>query len=96
MGYIFKTVKTPIIKEGTIEDNTVKRMITLWTNFAKYANPNPIEKDTLINVNWKPVCRNQINYLNIGANLEVGINPESERMTFWDNIFKLNPAINRL
>lgn len=61
-------------------------MITMWTNFARNGNPNPSTRDSLINVEWKPVKANTINYLDIDVELIVGINPEKERMTFWDEI----------
>lgn len=66
-------------------------MVKLWTNFAKTGNPNPIQ-----GVIWKPVRQNEINYVDIGETLTSNINPEKERMEFWDNIFKITPAISKL
>ncbi|KAI4468851.1 carboxylesterase [Holotrichia oblita] len=47
-----------------IEDKTIRRMVTLWTNFAKTGDPNPIE-----NVTWKPVTKSELNYLDINDTL---------------------------
>lgn len=59
----------------------------MWTNFAKTGNPNPLNKDNLINVEWKPVVNgNEMNFLDIDVELTAGINPENDRMKFWDDI----------
>lgn len=64
-------------------------MITLWTNFAKRADPNPENPDRLINVKWYPAHDYKVNHLNIGKYLtykEDG--PEQARMNFWDELDK--------
>ncbi|KAF5273122.1 hypothetical protein FQA39_LY07612 [Lamprigera yunnana] len=89
LGYFFKCVMAPSIIPGSVEDLTIRRCVTLWSNFAKYGNPNPLQLDSLINVCWKPVWNNTLNYLEIGDNLTTGINPEENRMKFWDEIYSL-------
>lgn len=91
LGYLFKTAATEDISEGSVEDKTIKRMVKLWTNFAKHGNPNPLEKDDLIDVKWEPVRNDQVHYLEIDADLKADMNPESERIRFWDHIFKFHP-----
>lgn len=87
---------TPQIDPGSTEDLTIRRMTTLWTNFAKYSDPNPKENNPLTDVVWKPVTINEMNFLEIGEELSVGVNPEADRMAFWDSIFGRYPAISKL
>lgn len=70
----------------------MKRITKLWTNFAKRGDPNPTVNDELMNVVWKPIVNEkEVNYLEIGDKLLTGVNPESDRMSFWDSIFRANP-----
>lgn len=96
LGYLWKSILTPELESGCLEDITIKRMTKLWTNFAKNANPNPIAKDPLIEVIWKPVENNQFNYLDIGEKLEASVDPAKERMAFWDGVFRAHPATSKL
>lgn len=68
----------------------MNRMISLWTNFAENGDPNPLEIDPMLNIKWIPVKGNQMNCLEIGADLKVGTNPEKDRMELWDDLVKLN------
>lgn len=88
MGYLFTNSITPRIFEGSIEDLSIRRVTSLWANFARYGNPNPIKSNPLINVHWPPVKEGQLNFLDIGENITVGVNPEAARMQFWEEIFK--------
>lgn len=63
-------------------------MSKLWTNFARYSDPNPREQDPLLAVEWKPVARNSLNFLDIGQELVAGENPDGERIAFWDDIYR--------
>ncbi|CAG9830810.1 unnamed protein product [Diabrotica balteata] len=57
---------------------TMKRMLTLWTNFIKYQNPTPTKEAILDNKIWPCiVCGNKINYLSINKTLEARIDPKS-------------------
>nr|XP_022902608.1 esterase B1-like [Onthophagus taurus]XP_022902609.1 esterase B1-like [Onthophagus taurus] len=98
IGYLFKLFLTPEDLElDSMEYKTIKRMTKLWATFAKTGNPNPTEKDEYINdINWKPVENNQINYLDIGPELKTYINPEKERMEFWDNIQEICETNSKL
>ncbi|KAJ3638223.1 hypothetical protein MTP99_001625 [Tenebrio molitor] len=92
LGYLFKNLLTPDIEPGSEEDLAIKRFVKLWTNFAKFGDPNPKVKDPVIDVKWKPVTKNEVNFLDIGKDLTTGINPEPERMNFWEDILKVNPV----
>lgn len=64
-------------------------MVALWTNFAKTGNPNSPINNELFNVQWRPVVEsNFLHFLDIGYELTTGVNPDQERMDFWDQIFK--------
>ncbi|KAF5298222.1 hypothetical protein FQA39_LY02646 [Lamprigera yunnana] len=89
LGYLFRTVITPKIKPRSVEENGMKVFTKYWSTFAKTGNPNPSEKQPFINVEWKPVEENKINFVDIGENITVGINPEESRMAFWDEVEKL-------
>lgn len=91
MGYLFKTkVLNNTVPEGTREDIAIKRITKLWANFAKYGDPNPKEGDELVDVEWKPVKSDEeVNFLEIGEKLSAGVNPDVDRMAFWDSIYNL-------
>ncbi|KAJ8664462.1 hypothetical protein QAD02_006124 [Eretmocerus hayati] len=49
-----------------------KRMIMMWTNFAKYGNPTPLgDSDKMLNIVWPPSGR-QGKYLDFGEKLALG------------------------
>lgn len=92
LGYLFNTIYGPQeLEKNSLEEIGMKRMTKLWANFAKYGNPNPKEKDDLIDVVWKPITQDCITYMDIGNSLSIGVNPNAERMAFWDEIYKTNP-----
>jgi carboxylesterase type B len=91
LGYLFKNMLTPNVEPGSEEDIGIKRFVKLWTNFAKFGDPNPKGNDPVIDIKWKPVTKSEINFLDIGKNLITGLNPEAERMRFWEDILKVNP-----
>lgn len=92
MGYLFKNMAAAYIDPGSLEERMMRRITKLWANFAKYGNPTP-EKDKLLNVEWKPVSgEKELNYLDIGEELIMKVNPESERMAFWDEILHSHPS----
>ncbi|KAF5299074.1 hypothetical protein FQR65_LT09432 [Abscondita terminalis] len=96
IGYIFRHVTSPTIIPNSIEGISIRRMISLWTNFAKTGNPNPKEEDSLISVRWKPIEKKKLNYLEIGENLTVGVNPEGHRMQFWEDLYLLASGGSKL
>lgn len=88
LGYIFKSSITPTyIPFDSVEGKTVKKITKLWTNFAKYGSPTR-EKDSLINVEWKPVEADKLHYLEIDEELTTGVNPDYDRIAFWDDVYR--------
>nr|WCC58149.1 carboxylesterase [Pharsalia antennata] len=89
LGYLFKNAMTPPLQPGSAEDIAVRRFVKLWTNFAKYGNPTPNEKE--LGITWKPVKAGELNFIDIGKDLTSEVDPEPERMQLWKEIFQLNP-----
>ncbi|XP_046750586.1 esterase E4-like [Diprion similis] len=70
-------------------DKTVSdRMVRMWTDFAKTGNPTP-QIDDLITVKWKPVTPTEKNYIDIGVELSVGVNPDEEVQQFFRRISEI-------
>ncbi|XP_074040164.1 juvenile hormone esterase [Leptinotarsa decemlineata] len=90
LGYLFKYSVSPDVEMGELETKAMQRFLNMWTNFAKYGNPTP--EGTDLNIIWKPVEEDSVNFLDIGSELTMQTNPESERMTLWKDIFQLSPA----
>ncbi|KAI5644589.1 carboxylesterase family domain-containing protein [Phthorimaea operculella] len=68
---------------------TRKKVIKLWTNFAKYGNPTPDADDALLQIKWDAVENpDKLNYLCIGSELTKGRNPFHERMEFWERLHR--------
>ncbi|KAK4885073.1 hypothetical protein RN001_001344 [Aquatica leii] len=94
LSYFFNSTVTPKIIPNSVEDKIIKTCVTLWTNFAKYGNPNSPIKDSLINIHWKPTEKNNLHFLDIGENITVGINPEENRINFWKQLESCNQNCN--
>lgn len=88
LTYLFKPESAPAIEPGSIEDISIRRITKLWTNFAKTGNPNSKENDALLDVVWEPVTSTELNFLNFDEELRVGVDPDGDRMAFWDDIYK--------
>lgn len=87
LSYIFKPILSEKVKPGSEEEIYMKRFIRLWANFARTGNPTPDKNDQLLNVQWKPVTREENWVLDIGTKLEMREFPNRERMEFWDSIY---------
>ncbi|CAH1639805.1 unnamed protein product [Spodoptera littoralis] len=48
----------------------IDRVTTLWANFVKFGNPTPVTTE-LLPVQWPPVTKESLNYLNIDSELKV-------------------------
>jgi carboxylesterase type B len=61
-----------------------KKLLTLWTNFAKTGNPTPTVTNE-IPIKWEPVkSKDDINYLNIDKELTTGSNFRVDKARFWN------------
>ncbi|XP_063917730.1 juvenile hormone esterase-like [Zophobas morio] len=92
IGYLFKHFATPEIVAGSVEDVCLTRFVKLWTNFAKFGNPTPDKNDDLLKVVWKPVTDSDVNFLEIGKELEAKLNPVTEGLQLWKQVAAESPA----
>ncbi|XP_055584964.1 juvenile hormone esterase [Uranotaenia lowii] len=92
LGYLFHfgVLNIRLDNEST-ELQTMTKMTRMWTNFAKYSNPTPYgTDDPILGIRWPNVIPNtmaELPYLEITANLTARVNPESERLRFWDQTY---------
>ncbi|KAL1517860.1 hypothetical protein ABEB36_001568 [Hypothenemus hampei] len=93
LGYLFKTIVTPPISPGSVEDVSVKRILGLWTNFARFANPTPNEDQ--FGLTWKPAMARQLNTLHINDDLKIEVNPEAKRLDLWRQIYQHGNATKK-
>ncbi|PSN44740.1 hypothetical protein C0J52_10745, partial [Blattella germanica] len=78
-------VKEDKLNSDTEYMKTVRRMVRLWTNFAKTGNPTPTN-DPLLNVTWDPVTESDFNYLDIDKELVMKKDLAKERIAFWEEL----------
>jgi carboxylesterase type B len=70
----------------TDEDKATREtMTTLWTNFAKHADPTPFQDNEI--PTWKPVTPEEENYLDIKAESEAKEGFHPTRMYFWQKFY---------
>lgn len=88
---MFTQTKRGELKPEKHVDAMIKMITTIWTNFAKFGNPNPKNANDQLNVEWKAVTKDILNYVNIDRELSTGVNPETERIAFWDSLYEDYP-----
>ncbi|CAH1176734.1 unnamed protein product [Phaedon cochleariae] len=85
LGYLFRQYYTDVPNT----DNLMrKRMVKMWSNFAKVGNPTPTIDELLLDEIWLPVELDHLYYMNIDANMELLENPFRNQMEFYDRIYK--------
>ena len=67
--------------------------------FLSFSNPTPFGKDddVLQGVKWTPLNSTDsgnVPFINIDKNLEIKLNPDNERLSFWDRIYEKFNGIN--
>lgn len=64
-------------------------MLKLWTNFAKYGDPNGGNTTRVVDgVYWPSVTTTELNYLKIDKKLTRGIAPFGDMIKFWDDLYE--------
>nr|CAD7603033.1 unnamed protein product [Timema genevievae] len=82
--YIFSEFEVEVeVSSDSPEMMTLRRMVTLWTNFAKTGDPNGG-----LDVTWKPITASDSYYLRIDTELSLKVNLEKERLAFWDQLYE--------
>ncbi|XP_067007341.2 carboxylic ester hydrolase [Anabrus simplex] len=89
LGYLFHMDLFDLNAEpNSPEDKMRKKMVKLWTNFAKNGNPTP-ELDADITVRWTPYTVTNPCYLEIDSKLSLERHVlEKERMDFWKQLYR--------
>ncbi|XP_077300183.1 juvenile hormone esterase [Arctopsyche grandis] len=92
MGYLFKFSAINIrLDEKSTEVYVKKKMVKMWTNFAKYGNPTPFEVKETAGIHWEPVSSqnlSSLNYMDITGAFTPRVGPESARLAFWDQLYR--------
>lgn len=84
-GYLFRYDNTPQIETGGVEEQALERLVTLWTNFAKYSTPTSQNDE----VSWDPITTDTFNFLHIDtdrSSLKTGA-PQPANMEFWQQLY---------
>lgn len=87
LGYLFDS-NYMTFPDDIHDELLIRRLTTMWTNFAKYSNPTPSVSD-LIPIIWEPSDKNSRRFLIIDKELQMSYHPYHQRMAFWDLFFKL-------
>ncbi|XP_049853108.1 esterase FE4-like isoform X1 [Schistocerca gregaria] len=96
IGYLFHMSIVDItVEHDSIEMSTIRRMVKLWTNFAKTGDPTP-HLDADVKVKWTPYSLTNPCYLNIEKDLSLRHSLNKERMEFWDDLYKWSTSASKL
>lgn len=82
LNYLFCTYLTPSFVYESQEQVAARRVVGMWTNFAKSGNPN-----VSVSTQWRPATKANFQCLNISEELKVEYNPDMDRMHFWREIY---------
>ncbi|KAF7284765.1 hypothetical protein GWI33_021633 [Rhynchophorus ferrugineus] len=87
VGYIFNISVSPLQTDADFLAR--KRMVKLWTNFAKTLNPTPgdASSDLLQNVTWEVTTSDNVQFLDIGDDLVMKPSRKIEETKFWDSVW---------
>ncbi|XP_064215899.1 esterase E4 [Tribolium castaneum] len=68
---------------------TRRRLIKIWTDFAKYQNPTPEPSEILQNITWPVLSTDNGDflYVNINASLEIKNHPKDETYQKWIKLY---------
>ncbi|RVE50094.1 hypothetical protein evm_005300, partial [Chilo suppressalis] len=91
MGYLFYFSRLNYrLDDDSTELAVSRRMVQMWTNFAKTGNPTPpVDYESVVNFKWGPVNDTRhVDYLNIDGNFTQLTGPEAKRVRFWDWLYE--------
>ncbi|XP_045537697.1 venom carboxylesterase-6 [Papilio machaon] len=90
MGYLFYFSRLNYrLDDESTELVVSRKMVQMWTNFAKTGNPTPpVDYESILDFKWLPVNETEhMNYLNINGNFTLQTDPEAKRVKFWDWLY---------
>lgn len=82
---MFRFGHTPDIQPGSVEEQALERLVTLWTNFAKYSTPTTANDD----IAWEPIADDTFKFLHFDtyqSTLRTGA-PQPANMAFWEQLY---------
>ncbi|XP_066996050.2 esterase E4 [Anabrus simplex] len=79
----------PLFNEGESEYNMMKKLTKLWTNFAHFSNPTPVNSTLLDNIKWTPYTYRNLKYMDINSTLRMSEDVFHDRMAVWERLFPL-------
>ncbi|RZC34029.1 cholinesterase 1-like [Asbolus verrucosus] len=83
--YIFS--RADLRHANATDERTRRRMVRLWTNFAKFGDPTPVREELLQNVSWSRFERDDYPYLDIDREMTMRRNFKRETLEFWRGLF---------
>jgi cholinesterase len=88
VGYLFDgSLQDVLLDPESPEVQTTRRLVRLWTNFAKTGNPTP-GHDSMLDVIWSPATTSDLTYLNIDKELTMRCGLRNENVHFWEQTYK--------
>ncbi|KAL3278663.1 hypothetical protein HHI36_016199 [Cryptolaemus montrouzieri] len=89
LTYILSRKDTTDLSKWDKEDLvTLKRMVTLWTNFIKYLNPTPEPSELLQNITWPSLSpTSDMTYLLINDTLQVKYNLKKPMVDEYNRLY---------
>ncbi|PZC80786.1 hypothetical protein B5X24_HaOG200160 [Helicoverpa armigera] len=90
MGYLFYFSRLNYrLDDDSPELAVSRRMVQMWTNFAKTGNPTPdVDYESVVDFKWPQVNNTEhISYLDISGNFTVQTDPEAKRVKFWNWLY---------
>ncbi|XP_059048806.1 juvenile hormone esterase-like [Achroia grisella] len=83
--YLFKPHSFPL-PHRYLENDMIKRMVTMWTNFAKYSDPTPA-RSPLLPVRWPASGGSEPTALIIDAQLSTGPIWDRRSLALWNDTY---------
>ncbi|XP_031354163.1 esterase E4-like isoform X2 [Photinus pyralis] len=94
--YVFwNSLSFPKFTKRDPDATMVKKLTTLYANFAYYGNPTPKESKKLDQVIWTPFTEQNKLYLDVGDRLTMKSDIFPERYAKWRELFPLPSANDR-
>ncbi|CAH0690199.1 unnamed protein product [Spodoptera exigua] len=91
MGYLFYFSRLNYrLDDDSPELAVSRRMVQMWTNFAKTGNPTPsVDYESVVDFTWPQVNNTEhVSYLDINGNFTVQSDPEAKRVKFWNFLYE--------
>ncbi|KAH0551917.1 esterase FE4-like [Cotesia glomerata] len=87
--YLFRKEEFPAIGGNDSEVLTLRRMTSIWGNFARTGEPIPVNNPDFSDFVWTPFTRDNPAYLEITDTLKIKKNLYIDRMNEWDKLFPI-------